>query len=431
MGCLVTIILGIITIGAGYLITKHTTPKYVEEYERDSKYTTKYGTPEYAEQQESNRYGPQYDAAMHIGREAQRQADEAFEALQGGELEKAKRLYLALSELYPNEPLFHFNLGVTYLEQGTSLSIAVERFQTSVSLDSSDHQAWTNLGVALRRSGKSLDAIGSFHRAISLHPNAAQAYVNLGLTYHDIDSLHLAAEAFRSAIGIDGQLWQAYVGLGLALVDMILTDAAIDTLNAVLAGDASEIIKAEALFYKGNAFLRQGKSDLALQQWLECLSLRPAYLAPAANAAQALVFLGDPDSAIALLDRHASEYSDSSVVAFVYGRAYERKRDADRAKFFFRKAIRLDDTCVEAHNHLGIIFARTGDCTQAIRSFNKAIDLRPDYVDALFNLGLAHWQCQDPHMALAVWEAMYRIDMPDSVMKDLQRRTNQIMGFEE
>jgi len=54
----------------------------------------------------------------------------------------------------------------------------------------------------------------------------------------------------------------------------------------------------------------------------------------------------------------------------------------------YQTAIRLKPDYAEAHNNLGIIYAKQGRLDEAILEFRVALSLKPDFIDALNNLKL-------------------------------------------
>lgn len=411
-GTVTAVLLTLIAIGANWAITKYTKPEYVTDSERGS-------------------YGPKNASASEsIGKEAQRKAKEAFAALESGDSEKAERLYLALSELFPNEPMFHYNLGVVYLETDES-EVAVERFQKAVDLDSSDSQSLNNLGVSYLRVDEPLEAIKAYRTAIEIKPNEAHPYANLGWAYFEIDSLDASAMAYRKAIDIQPGLMQAYVGLGTTLIKMNLPKLAIDTLRLVLQRTASAELRTEAHFYLGNAYDRLGRRDLALAEWSDCLAIDSFHFSAGMNYSWALIQVEKYDTAIEYLTRLKEEYPDSAKVYVHVGVAHENKGNRDSAASLFRKAISLDPNLPEPYNNLGMTLANNDSCRQAIQYFNKAIDLKPDCINALFNLGTANVQCGNLQRALAVWGAMFRLEMSDSLRNDLQQQIHTVLAIQK
>ncbi|MBV9761228.1 MAG: VCBS repeat-containing protein [Acidobacteriaceae bacterium] len=86
----------------------------------------------------------------------------------------------------------------------------------------------------------------------------------------------------------------------------------------------------------------------------------------------------------------------SAEALYGLGSAYLKSEKLDQAQLYFEKATRAradySETIQNAWNNLGLLAARTGDTTKAIVLFKRALQLDPDYVIALENLGNAYRQ---------------------------------------
>jgi len=71
----------------------------------------------------------------------------------------------------------------------------------------------------------------------------------------------------------------------------------------------------------------------------------------------------------------------------------------------YQKAIQINAKSDEPqklskpHNNLGLAYAASGQLSDAIVEFNQAVQLRPDYAEAHFNLGVAYLQLGRKHEA--------------------------------
>jgi protein O-GlcNAc transferase len=72
-----------------------------------------------------------------------------------------------------------------------------------------------------------------------------------------------------------------------------------------------------------------------------------------------------------------------------------------------RKAVALDASDAEAWNDLGVMERKNGDTAAAVQSFSKALERKPDFVNARFNLAIAqealgHWRQAEEQAARLV-----------------------------
>jgi Flp pilus assembly protein TadD len=96
------------------------------------------------------------------------------------------------------------------------------------------------------------------------------------------------------------------------------------------------------------------------------------------------VWSADNFDAPAVLERGAPAH----IVAF--HRAYMRL-EAGQSRLAiaaFREAIQLKPDFAEAHYNLGIALAETGQLPDAIAAYRKAIELKPGFAEAHCNLGM-------------------------------------------
>ncbi len=108
---------------------------------------------------------------------------------------------------------------------------------------------------------------------------------------------------------------------------------------------------------------KQGRLDEAIAAWTGVLAVRPGDAPAEENFA-----------AVLLLKGRASE-------AAAHFRAAREAR--------LRQAIAADPNQAAAHNALGLVLLEEGKSNEAARSFEKAVELKPDFAQARSNLGAA------------------------------------------
>jgi Flp pilus assembly protein TadD len=94
-----------------------------------------------------------------------------------GVFDKASEYYRKALALDPSFPKAHSNLGALFYTLFTdrgrdpkNLALAAESFRRAVDLDPSFNLAWRGLGVALKESGKTTEAIGAWTKALETNP---------------------------------------------------------------------------------------------------------------------------------------------------------------------------------------------------------------------------------------------------------------------
>ena len=72
------------------------------------------------------------------------------------------------------------------------------------------------------------------------------------------------------------------------------------------------------------------------------------------------------------------------------GISYKEKGELDRALKDFNKALELNPDFAEAHNNRGKVYRNMGDLSKAFDDYNTAIQLNPDFAEAHNNRGVAY-----------------------------------------
>lgn len=123
-------------------------------------------------------------------------SDEAFAGAeayeQGGELEKAERLYDLAARLDKTDPVIPFNLGNVLDELGRDREAEIA-YRQAIARDPKFPDAWFNLGVLQEKVGRDDEALASYERAFAAEPSYADALHNAVL-------LHMRERRFSEAL---------------------------------------------------------------------------------------------------------------------------------------------------------------------------------------------------------------------------------------
>jgi tetratricopeptide (TPR) repeat protein len=136
----------------------------------------------------------------------------------------------------------------------------------------------------------------------------------------------------------------------------------------------------------GNALVKDGKVDDAIEHYKKALEINPAYDMAHYNLGDALVMKGNLGEAIAQY-RKALEINPSYEDAhYNLGNALAMKGNLEEAIAHYRKALESGPGSAEAHNNLGKALAMQGNLEEAIAHYQKAVAIKPNFTTALNNL---------------------------------------------
>lgn len=112
----------------------------------------------------------------------------------------------------------HQNLGNAYLDAG-QLDLAIQEFQTVLSLDPSNANALNNLGIVWAQMGNYEKAVKSFNDSIALEPFNPNYVNNLGFLFITQGCFEAAIPILEKALRINPDNYIAYANLGLAYLE--------------------------------------------------------------------------------------------------------------------------------------------------------------------------------------------------------------------
>jgi tetratricopeptide (TPR) repeat protein len=139
---------------------------------------------------------------------------------------------------------------------------------------------------------------------------------------------------------------------------------------------------------RGIAFMKRGQFDMAIRDYTEAISRKPADLKALFN--RAVVFeklnllsqaIADYSAAIAIKPSYYEAYNNRGVL-------YERLGRQDRALDDYNAAISLRPSYFQAYLNRGRVLDRAGQIDKALADFDRAIGLDPGNADAYYNRGL-------------------------------------------
>jgi predicted O-linked N-acetylglucosamine transferase (SPINDLY family) len=206
--------------------------------------------------------------------------------------------------------------------------------------------AQRNLGNALLRSDLAEQAIAAFTRAIQLNPNDADSHCNRGVAEMMLKRYDAAAVSAERALALQPHHFEAMVGRGLAHLELRHFEVAEKAFNAALAIKPD---MAELLAHRGRLQLLLGRRSEAE---------------------------ADFDAAVALDRSLELAWRGKAQVSMLTG-------NVAQAVVACKRVLEQNPTSEVGLTLLGACLGRQGDTAAAIRHFDRALKIRPDYDEAI------------------------------------------------
>ncbi|MGN0031916.1 MAG: tetratricopeptide repeat protein [Candidatus Gastranaerophilaceae bacterium] len=128
---------------------------------------------------------------------------------------------------------------------------------------------------------------------------------------------------------------------------------------------------------------------------------------------------GRCEQAIENINKSLELKNDWEIPYFYRAAAYQVLENYDEAMLDYTKAIQLNENMTDAYyNRARIILSRKDienpDVSKAVKDLEKALELDPKFVDALFAMAAAQKKLGDYHKSLVYLEKLLQIE-PDAV----------------
>ena len=285
----------------------------------------------------------------------------AFDLYRKGKFDEALANCTKATTRNPNDFRPHALAGYIYMEQ-MKMKSASEAFANAIRLQPTTKEFYLAKAAADTRRGAIDEAIAACRKALEIDPNYAEAYATIGETLHyDEKRRAEAIAAFESALKINPALLPVYESLGGIFIDAKDEKRAEEVFRQGLAADPKHMA---GRFPLGRLLVKQGKLVEARELWEGRSS--------------------DEDRAmpnfIELLKRAENLKRATDTLA-------QKPNDPDALIDMGLAVMDGDSWVVDSRQKRAIVL------------FRKALELKPNYAKAQYNIVKAYVQIADTFSA--------------------------------
>ena len=204
-------------------------------------------------------------------------------------------------------------------------------------------------GSAQDQLGKSTDAIETYQKAISINANSSYAHYGLGVAFLKSKQNYDALSAFKKSAELDPNFPHAFFNI------------------AVLMKSESNI-------------------ECAIENYKKAIALKPDYAAAHMNIAN--IYQEDQKYLEAIQHYEQVVLIDENDVnaRFSKGNCYLAQGHYEQAEKEYKEALKYDSLDHRIYVNLGITQKFLNKIDAAITNLSEAVNLKPDFVEALINL---------------------------------------------
>ena len=274
--------------------------------------------------------------------------------------------------------------GLQFHQRG-DLTSAEQIYSTILAREPGNADALHLLGSLRGRQGLGSEGIRLMEQAIAVSPRVSIYHNNLGNLKAEVGDKGGAEHSYRCAIKLDRRNADAHLNLAKLLNSLCRLKEARECVIASLR-IASRSVVAHMLL--GLLEETQGKPRAALQSYLNAVRLDPKY-APG-HLAIANIYAEE-----GALDRAEENLRIAVAIDPYYSEALynlalnlQLQGKLSDAVQFYRTAIAISPRCdAELYNNYGSALTDLEQHAEAESAFRRAIELRPEFDEAHFNLG--------------------------------------------
>lgn len=248
----------------------------------------------------------------------------------------------------------YFNRGNMHFED-QAFDKAIEDYRACVQYDSDNTGCLLKLGQMETYLQNYTKAIKHINDALRNDEQLPMAYYLKGRIYKETGDTVLAASSYQTAIEVDPEFYDAYIEVGLLYAS--------------------------------------AKSDLALEYYRTATELRPQSVEAWYNMGLYLQQTGTKTNArfYEAFDAYDKIIEiDPSNATAPYNKGYiylEYLQEYDSAATYFTKATELYPGYFQAYYNKGLALESLGKKQEALREYNRALSLQPDYTPAAIAKG--------------------------------------------
>jgi tetratricopeptide (TPR) repeat protein len=152
------------------------------------------------------------------------------ELFQAGKYEEAAEAYKEAISKEPGEPIYHNNLGISYIKTGKNEE-AIAAFKKMLELQPDSYSANKNIGELLGAQKMYQEALPYFTKASELSSNDPDAFYDLGACLMNLQDYEKAMAAFTKVKELKPNYAKAYYQLGMIYVNQNKKEDAIQNLE--------------------------------------------------------------------------------------------------------------------------------------------------------------------------------------------------------
>lgn len=333
--------------------------------------------------------------------------------------EEALEYALKAVRLKPSDPKAHFAVARALSHSAIGRDAeALEYYRQAVEIQPYYGLFHIGLGQALAKEGRVEEAIRHLHTGLRLEPDNPMHHMNAGRALVDMDRLEEAVEVLNRALVLDRRYLMPHGNLGIAHAKLGNIQKAREHFLAHMQAFPED---AMAYFNLGRMLLNQDKPHEAIGFLSQAKALAPQNQAIAQafdEARQAFDRRANIDRVMAQLRNAIQKNPQDASLFDRLGNLHRMIGEHEEAVRQHRMALELMPGSPEIHNNLALALMGLEDYQQARLMLEKALELDPKSIPALYNLSGLYSRTGDIDSAQRVFGRLLEAGFDDFTIPD-------------
>ncbi len=288
-------------------------------------------------------------------------------------------LYAKVTTVKNGDKAIWANYGYSLLEI-KSIDGAKRAFQRAVDLGDRSPRVMTSLARIYKEEGNSEKAEAILSEMVKKDPRNHMAYYWLGQIATERNQLGVAEDYFKKAqllAPANGDYAEALARIHYNKDEFAQAARLLEPVRGNLSASGR-------LIY-GDCLMKQGKHEAALAEFNASFTKEPT--APVlAKLAELQISKGNYREAIRTIE--GSEFSQDSTVQFSLAKARIASRETEKAREVLERLIRVNKYSAAYYHYRGMSYYYDRNYAKAKKDFDQALKFNPDYMDAVYHIGL-------------------------------------------
>lgn len=259
----------------------------------------------------------------------------AMTAYQTGELGEAEQLLRIILVEMPDHDGIMVTLGGVLLAGG-QIAASIEIIQQALQLNSTNPDAYLNLGIAYQQNGQTEEAISAIRQAAQFAPQRPDIGYNLANVLLETQQFPEAIAILQEIIGQQPNFLQAYHTLGAVYSYLQKTEAAQQTYEQALLVAPNDLLTLTTL---GNLLADNGQTTIATEVFQRTIQAHPDHFMGYALLGKFYLDLGKNEDGLKTLEKAYSLHPEDLNINILLGNANKELGRNDQAEQFYRRAL--------------------------------------------------------------------------------------------